>query len=147
MTTHDMYGNSNRRAYASTFSDLGDTGTTVRAALLDDSYVPDLSAHEVFSDVNESEVTGDGYTSGGQEIGTKSLTEDNLVTTFDGDNVTWDNSTITAHYAVVYEDTGDSTTSSLISLVDFEGEESSEDGDFSIEWAADGIFEVEANPA
>lgn len=142
MTTHEMYGNANRRAYAGTINDLGDAGTTVNVALLADTYTPDMSAHETFTDVSGDEVSGDGYTAGGEEITNKTLTENALVTTFDGDDVTWPDSTITAHYAVLYENGSDS----LISLVDFEANESSEDGDFTVEWHADGIFQIDATP-
>ena len=60
------------------------------------------------------------------------------VTALDADDVTWSNSTITAAYAVVY----DADSGKLICLIDFDGEEESSDGDFTIEWHADGIFKL-----
>lgn len=143
-----MYGNAPRRAFASTLSDLGASGTTINVALLTSSYTPDLSAHEVFGDVNGNEVTeanSTGYTAGGQAVANKSLSETGGITSFDGDNVTWAGSTITASYAVLYEDTGDASTSSVITMIDFEGQESSEDGDFTIEWDDAGVFEIDAS--
>lgn len=54
----------------------------------------------------------------------------------------WTDSTITAGYAVVYHDTGTASTSTLLTLVDFEGEQSSDAGDFTISWDASGVFTV-----
>lgn len=147
MVIHEMYGDVNRRAYSSEINDIGDGATSVRVALLESAYTPDMSAHEVWSDVSASEVAeSGGYSSGGEEIDTKSLSHENLETTFNGDNVVWPNSTITAAYAVVYDDTpAEDSDKSLISLVDFEVEESFEEGDFTIEWHADGIVQIAAN--
>lgn len=142
-----MYGNAPRRAFAGDIPDLGVAGTTVRLALLTTAYTPDRSTHEVWDDVNADEVsdTSQGYTAGGEEVTTKTLEESTNVVTFDGDDVTWAASTIDAGYAVLYVDTGDATTSHLLTLVDFEGQESSEDGDFTIEWDANGIFQIDAS--
>ena len=141
MVLHNTYGNAARRAFAGIINDLGDATTTVNVALLDITHTPDLSGHEVFGDVSPDEVSGTGYTAGGAEITTKTLTEAALVTTFDGDDVAWTDSTISAGYAVVYE----ATSGSLLTLVDFEGEQSSENGTFEVSWHVDGIFTATAN--
>ena len=152
MVLHDMYGNAPRRAFAGELNDLGDEGTEIYLALLSVNYTPDRSAHETWDDVSADEITNDGdsnddgYTSGGQEVNNKSLSESNNMTTFDGDDVTWEDSTIDAGYAILYDDTPtDDVDKSLLTLVDFEGEESSEDGDFTIEWDDDGIFQIDAS--
>ena len=138
MVEHNAYGNSARRAFAQMVNDLGDGATTVNVALLEVGHTPDLSGDEVFGDVSEDEVSGTGYDAGGEEITNKTLTEAGGTTTFDGDDVTWEESTIDAGYAVVYED----SSGSLLTLVDFEGEESSDNGTFEVSWHNDGIFQV-----
>ena len=56
---------------------------------------------------------------------------------------------ITAGYAVVYDATpAADADKALLTLIDFEGEEVSEDGDFVIDWDdTNGIFQVDTNPA
>jgi hypothetical protein len=59
---------------------------------------------------------------------------------FDADDVVWTSSTITARYAIVYYSTGVASTSPLLSLLDFESNQSSSSGDFRITWHALGIL-------
>ena len=44
--------------------------------------------------------------------------------------------------AIVYKDTGDALTSPLICYVDLDGEQLSISEDFTIVWAASGVFYV-----
>lgn len=144
MVLHDKYYESPVHAYTSTYNNLNDSAnTSVNCALLADTYTPDLDAHQMWADVSADEIdasTNDGYSAGGQALTTMSLTRasGSQDSVFDADNVTWSNSTITARYAVLYE----AGSGALISLVDFEQLEDSENGDFSIEWDAAGIFTV-----
>lgn len=147
-----MYGDAPRRAFGDVLGDIAAGTNDVRVALLDASHTKNLTGNTVFSEVNADEITNTtasdtGYTAGGQALTTKSLAHTSRVTTFDADDAVWTSSTIDAGYAVVYEDTGDATTSSLLTIVDFEGEKSSSDGEFRIEWHSDGIFQVDSNPA
>lgn len=146
MVLHDMYADAPHRAFDGT---LGDVSTqTIKVALLDSAHTKSLTGNEVFSDLSADEITNTGsndtnYSAGGQELTTVTLTRDGTVTTFDADDVTWESSTIDAGHAVVYEDTGDASTSTLLTHVDFEGEQSSDTGDFTIEWHDDGIFQLD----
>lgn len=114
---------------------------TIKVALVTSSYTPDVDTHEDFADVT-NEVTGTGYTAGGDTITNPAVTQDNTDDTgvFDGDDVSWPSSTITARGAVIYKDTGTAATSWLIAYLDFTTDESSSDGTFSIQWSADGIL-------
>lgn len=148
MVTHEKYANSPRRAYAGELNDdIGDSGTDIRVALMTDNFTIDRSADEVWGDVNDDEIdedANDGYSAGGQTITGRSLTEDSLEVLFTGDDVVWENSTITAYYAVVYNnEPASASEKDLLSVIDFEQEESSDDGDFRIEWAEDAIFEAD----
>lgn len=117
--------------------------TTIKVALCDSSYAPDIDTHTVFDDVT-NEITGTGYTEGGAEITNRTITIDttNDCANYDSDDVTWASSTITARYGVIYKDTGDTSTSPLIACIDFTSDKSSTDGDFVISWNTDGIFKI-----
>jgi hypothetical protein len=62
------------------------------------------------------------------------------VTVLDSADPAWAASTITARYAAYYKDTGTPTTSPLLSLVDFESDQSSVSGTFTIVQSANGIL-------
>lgn len=147
MTLHNKYGHAPRKAYQNEdLRDPGDVGTTIKVALLNGAHTPDLNNHQTWADVSADEVTGTNYTAGGQEIANDTFTYDAATGTseYDGDDVVWTDSTITAGYAVVYDDTGTATTSTLLTLVDFEGTQSSDAGDFTISWdATNGIFQLQ----
>lgn len=114
---------------------------TIKVMLVDSSYVPDIDLHADRADVT-GEVTGTGYTAGGQALTNPSVTQDNTNDTavFDADDVTWGTSTITARGAVLYKSTGTASTDTLIAYFDFGADESSNEGDFTITWNAGGIL-------
>ena len=120
---------------------------TIKVALLTSSYTPTHDTDDYWNDISSFEVTGTGYTTGGATLGNKSVTytSGTNVTKFDGDDVSWTSSTITARYAVVYVATGTSSTSALIGYVDFGANQSSSSGTFSIVWDAAGIFTTTAD--
>lgn len=141
MVLHTKYGSAPENAYRGNITNLNDTASDIRVALLTSSHTKATNTNTVWADVSANEASGSNgvYTSGGQQIPSISCAHDGSGTTvFDGGTVTWANSTITASYAVVY----DAATGNLLSLVDFEGSESSENGDFTIEWDTNGIFTV-----
>lgn len=115
---------------------------TINVALLVASHTPDQGTHQFFDDVSADETSGDGYTAGGQALANKTLTYDStgLHVTLDADNVTWDPSTISAQYAVIYKTGTAGTDDFLIAYGDAGSEQSSENDAFSIEWNADGIL-------
>jgi hypothetical protein len=86
--------------------------------------------------------TGTGYTAGGQALANVAVT---TVTTndakFDADDLTWTASggSITASYAVIYNDTD--ANDPPLAFINFDGSQSAGDGtDFKIVWNANGIF-------
>src|SRR6185312_17171162 len=89
---------------------------TLKVALLSNGYTPNIDTDVFFSDVSSHEVTGTGYTAGGKALTTQAVTEDtgNDRAYLSADNTHWDSSTITARYAVLYNDTGNASTSPLI---------------------------------
>lgn len=142
--TAKMYGQALLKALSKEIDFLNDT---IKVALLVTGYTPDQDAHEYWDDVSASEVTGSGYTAGGDTLAGKGLTYDAPSNTIklDGTDTTWSASTITAYYAVVYVDTGTPATSALICYVDFGQDEISSNGDFKITWHVDGIATIVAS--
>jgi len=116
---------------------------TIYVMLVTSSYTPDIDAHTVRDDVT-NEVTGTGYTAGGAEITSKAVTQDDTDDegVFDGANVTWASSTITARGAVVYKSTGAAATDNLVAYFDFTADKSSNNGDFTIQWSTEGIVNL-----
>jgi hypothetical protein len=117
---------------------------TIKVALLTSSYTPDQDAHDYFNDVSTYEVSGTGYTAGGNTLASKTATYDagTNVIVLDAADTTWSSSTITARYAVVYDSTGTAATSALIGYVDFGSDQSSTNGNFTITWDATGIVRI-----
>lgn len=114
---------------------------TIKIALVTSSYTPDKDADENFDDVT-NEVSGTGYTAGGNALANTSVTVDdtNDLAKLDADNEVWSNSTITARGAVIYKDSGVDSTSPLICYLDFTEDKTSSSGDFTVEFDSDGIL-------
>lgn len=123
--------------------DWASAGVDVKAMLVADTYTPDIDADVYISDVT-GEVSGTGYTAGGQSLANKAVVVDtaNDVAKYDADDVTWTGTTITARGAVLYVDTGTPTTSDLICYIDFASNKTTSAGDFVIQWNADGVFKL-----
>lgn len=114
---------------------------TIKVMLVESGYSPDEDAHEYRDDVT-NEASGAGYTAGGAEILNKTVTQDNTNNraVFNGDDVSWAASSITARGAVIYKDTGNSATDPLIAYIDFGMDKTSSSGAFSLTWDAAGIL-------
>jgi hypothetical protein len=119
---------------------------TVKVALTTSSYTPNQDTHDFFNDVT-NEVSGTGYTAGGSTLGSKTLAATNNVVKFDAADTSWATSTITARRAVIYKDTGTSSTSPLLAWVDFGADVSSSAGTFQITWDSAGIMTITATDA
>jgi hypothetical protein len=118
---------------------------TIKVALLSNAYTPDQDAHNYFDDVVANEVTGTGYTQGGNTLANKTNTYNSAtnVIVLDADDTTWSSSTITARYAVVYDASpATNATRPLIGYVDFGSDQSSSNGNFTITWDATGIVRI-----
>lgn len=105
---------------------------TLKVALCTSSYTPNRDTHAVFSDVT-NEVTGTGYTAGGQALASVTVNYDatNHKTVLNSANPSWPGSTITARIAVIY----DSTTSKLLCWIDFGADRSSSAGPFDLDFS------------
>lgn len=118
----------------------------IKVMLCSSAYVPDQDAHQTKADVT-GEITGTGYTAGGAALANKTITYDaaSNTTILDADDVVWTNSTLTARYAVIYDDYGATDADKLLlGYVDFGQNMSSSNGDFKIVWDVAGIFRFTA---
>jgi len=119
---------------------------TIKVMLTTSSYTPNQDTHVYKSDVT-NEVSGTGYTAGGQALASKTVTYDSATNTviLDAADTVWSASTITARYAVIYDDAGASdATKVLLGYVDFGSDQSSTSGNFTLTWDATGIIRVTA---
>ncbi|MBI4822672.1 MAG: hypothetical protein HY805_00350 [Nitrospirae bacterium] len=116
---------------------------TIKVLLVTSAYVPDQDLHDFKDDVT-NEITGTGYTAGGQALANKTVTQDNTnnKAVFDADDVVWASSSLTARGAVIYKDTGTAGTSPLIAYIDFSADKTSSNGNFTIQWNASGILSL-----
>lgn len=104
-----------------------------KVMLVTSAYTEDKAAHSKRSSIT-NEVTGTGYTAGGQAIVptiTKDTVNHRTVITFP--SVTWPTSTITARKAVYYKSRGGaSSADELVAVDDFGADVSSSGGTFTL---------------
>lgn len=117
---------------------------TIKVMLLTNSHSNDIDTQEYIDDVSGNEVSGDGYDAGGAALASKAVTQDDTDDegVFDAADLTWSASSITARYAVIYKDTGTPSTSPIICIIDFGEDKTSVSGDFTIQWASEGIINL-----
>jgi hypothetical protein len=122
---------------------------TIKVALMRDTLTPNQVTQEFFADISSNQSTvsggGSGYTAGGATLTNKTFTPNPSAGTasFDADDVTWaiTGGTITARYAVVYQDSGNPATSPIIAVFDFGSNRAATDGNFTLQWGANGIIQ------
>ena len=121
-------------------------GNGVKAAVVTGSYTVDQNLHDFWSDVSANEVSGTGYTAGGNVLANGSATVDGagLVTVDLDDPAVWSQNAAgfaNGRRVVVYHDTGTGTTSRLLAYsADFGADKGNVDGDFTVTLHANGLF-------
>lgn len=119
------------------------SGNTYKLALCTSSYTPSVDDDVYYSDIS-NEITGGGYTAGGSTVSglTVTVSDANDNAYLDATNLTFSSLTNTFRYGVLYEDTGVSTTSKIVAIIDFGADRSPYNGDFTITWATDGVIKL-----
>lgn len=115
---------------------------TLKVMLTTSSYTPNQDTDQYKSAVT-NEVTGTGYTAGGQTLTSVSVaySASTNTLTLDAADPSWASSTITARRAVFYDDTpAASTAKPLIAWWDFGADVSSSGGPFTLTIDVAGIF-------
>lgn len=118
---------------------------TIKIALVGSAYTPNQDSHDYWDDVVANEVTGTGYTAGGLTLGSKTATYDSAsnVVILDAADAVWASSTITARYAVIYDDSGATNAQKvLVGYIDFGSDQSSTNGNFTVTFDATGIVRI-----
>jgi hypothetical protein len=116
---------------------------TIKMMLCTSSYSPNQDTHIYKSSVTNEVANGNGYTTGGATLTNKSITYDGAtnVIKLDADDVTWANATITARYAVMYDDTpATDAEKPLICYIDFGADMSSINSNFTVAFDEAGII-------
>jgi len=123
-------------------------GDTLKVALLT-GYTPAIHTHETWTAVSGSEVTGTGYSAGGETLANQVVSETGTATTskgkFDGDNVTWTGLNIAGtsaapSHAVLYDDTVTAPADALIAY--WEVTTATNGGDYTLNWNTAGIITI-----
>lgn len=122
---------------------LDNGGDTLKCGLLDNTATPSESSTG-WSGVSGDEVSGTGYTAGGETLSSQAITQDdtNNYGVFDAGDVSWTNASFTARYAVIYDDTPTTPADPLICLIDFGSDKTVTSGTFTITWDGDGIMRI-----
>lgn len=120
------------------------TGVTMKCALVAAGYTPNQNTHDFFDDIT-NEVTGTGYTAGGNTVANVTVSLDGSGNiTIDGDDpATWTQDAAgfsTAVRAVLYADSGVAATSALIAYSGTFTAGGNVAGPFSIQLDASGIM-------
>lgn len=116
----------------------------IHVTLHTSTYAPNQATHDYFDDAT-NEVAGTGYTAGGVAIANDVFTYTSGTRTwmYDGDDVSWASSTITARYAVLHDRTpGTNATRPLIAYQNFTTDQSTSNGTFTLQWNAAGIMTI-----
>jgi hypothetical protein len=123
-----------------------DTSTNIMCALCTASYTPDQDAHEFYSSITNEVANGNGYTTKGAAIGSRSVSVDTATneTRLIGATVSWTSATFTARYAIIWRDTTVAGTSPLLGYVDFGADQSVVAGTFTITWDSTGVLKITA---
>jgi len=118
--------------------------------LVTDSYAPNFDTHDFVADITNEIANGDGYTTGGMDLASNTVTVGAPAAgqiKFSSTSPAWATSTITsAMAAVLYFTTGNTTTDQLIYLADFVTAATSSNGTFTVTVHADGWFNVDYTP-
>lgn len=120
---------------------------TLKMAVVTGSYSPDQAAHDFWNDVSANEVSGTGYTAGGNACASPTWTDGGAGGThvFDAnDPATWTQNGSgfsNGRRVVLYYDTGTGSTSRLVGYSnDFGADSGNVAGDFSVAFDAAGIY-------
>lgn len=117
---------------------------TIKVALFTSSYVPNIDTDVFFSDISANEVTGTGYTAGGNTLAGASVTVDNTNdrAVYDANDPSWPASTITFRTAVYYKSTGTPSTSALVAYDTQAQDYTSSAGTLGLTLAVTGVFYI-----
>lgn len=146
ITASGLYGLTLEKMFIDTASQSLEAETH-KALLVTDSYTHNYDTHDFRDDVNANEVSGTGYTAGGNTITSTNITLSSGVLTYDHDDVQWATSTIANAMALIgYFNVGSAATDQLIYLLDFVTAVSTTAGLLLVQINASGVFTLDYTP-
>jgi hypothetical protein len=145
ITASGLYGLSLEKMLIDTLGQSVEAETH-KVLMVTDTEAPDFTLHDFRADIT-AEVTGTGYTLGGNTLTATEVTLAAGLLTFDAADVSWASSTIAnAMAGVFYTNVGTAATDQLVSLHDFVTAASTTNGTFTIAWHANGLFTIDYTP-
>lgn len=122
---------------------------TIKVILLGTGYTPNKD-HQFVADLGANELSGTGYVagfggSGRKTLASKTVTKDdtNDVAFFDAADVTWAGINAgTAGFVAVVKEVNSDADSPVLAIVDVSPDVATNGGDYTVTWAADGIFKI-----
>jgi hypothetical protein len=139
--THTLFGLGVEKIQEQSIDWINDD---IRVALCTSAYTPLQDTHDFFDDVTNEVIGSTGYTTGGFPLVSQTITYDaaSNEVRFDAGDPLWSTSTITARIAVVYKYNATASAAALIGWIDFDGDEVSSAGDFTIAFATNSVFKI-----
>jgi hypothetical protein len=139
-----IFGNAIHAAFSALVSDLDGAGTTLKCALLLDTYPFNQDTHISYADILAYEASGAGYSAGGVALTSPVLSYATKVTSFDCDDPLWITVTVsTVRYAAIYDSTpSGNSNKKLLVLIDFGENKAASAGTFKIVLSAAGVFSI-----
>ena len=123
--------------------DLATSGDSIKWQTTTNTLTPNFDAAAPVEADLTAEVTGTGYTTGGEVLAGQGVTIAAGVLKFDGTDVSLSTTTLTSVEGVVFlDDTLATPVKPLICAVDFTTPYSTSAGTFAIVWDAAGIFTI-----
>ena len=113
--------------------------------LVTDTHTPDFDADEVETDI-DNEISGTGYTSGGESLASPTWTLAADYCTWDGNDMSLSNSTLTNVRGEIFLD-DTLTNDPLVAATTFGSDFSTVNGTFSVARNANGIWRVKFDPS
>lgn len=125
-------------------ADFSNSGAhAVKVALLNSNYTFDPD-HNIFSQISTLyEISGAGYSSGGQSLTGFSVVQNNTndLGVFTASNVSWTSSSFGARYVVIYDNT--LINKDLILCIDLGATLTVQNSTFALTWATDGLIAIQ----
>ena len=123
---------------------------SIKVALMDSSYTPSQTANDFWNDVSAYDTDAvqavTGYAAGGKTFSAATTLYNTAgsgkTITFDAPDIVWTTATLSASFAVLYKDSGTTSTSPLLAYLDFGANVPAVAGDFTISWNAGGISTI-----
>lgn len=143
----NLYDKFRQNQHESGQFDMEDTVTyTVKVAIVTNAYTPDQSLHDFWNDVSPNEVSGTGYTAGGNSCANPTITLSGAgLITFDADDpATWSQDAggfTNGRRFILYYDSGTASTSPVVAYSDAEASDfGNVDGPVTLTLDAAGIW-------